>query len=165
MTNNLVDWLAEELQVRGWSYRELARRAGVSHTTVSNVLAGRQAPTWDFCAAVAEAVGMAPPAAFVMAGLLPPPLPAVEEEEEALALLRELSPDGRAAALAMLRGLAGMVGALPDVRIIGDAAGAEGHEVPVEQLRSLAERVARLSPEAQERVMEAFLQLVDTVAA
>ena len=39
------------------------------------------------------------------AGLLPPLLPAVEEEQEAIAILRSLPADVRAVVLLMMRGL------------------------------------------------------------
>ena len=43
---------------------------------------------------------------FVLAGLKRPPLPAVEEESEALSILRSLSASLRHAAMTMLRALA-----------------------------------------------------------
>lgn len=167
MDNSLVDWLADRLQAQGWSYRELARRVGVSHTTVAKVLGRQQEPTWDFSAAVAELFGLPPLQVFVTAGLLPQPLPPVAGEEEARAILRALPPDARAAALAMLRGLGGLPPGPPPPRVVGGEepeAKTDELGVPLHQFRSLAERVARLSPEAQEQVMEALLQLVDPAA-
>jgi len=43
--------VAAELTRRGWSHRELARRAGISHVTVSNVIAGT---TWVDLATLAQ---------------------------------------------------------------------------------------------------------------
>jgi transcriptional regulator with XRE-family HTH domain len=163
MANELVTWLEEELESRGWSQRELARRAGIAHTTVSYVLAGRQAPSWDFCAAIAEALGLAPTEVFVLAGLLPPPLPAVAEETEAVAILRELDPEARAHALAMLRGLAELAPSTRP-RIVGLEQGEVAtnvYGVPLDRIRAFAERVARLPEERQARVMDAFFALMD----
>ena len=56
---NLQDWIIQELEVHHWSMRELARRAGISHSWISNVLAG-QSPSWDFCAAIAGPFGVSP---------------------------------------------------------------------------------------------------------
>jgi DNA-binding XRE family transcriptional regulator len=160
MANDLVSWLAENLEERGWSLRELARRAEISHTTVSSVLKEQQAPSWEFCAEIARVFGLQPERVFVMAGLMPAPPPPVLEEHEAVALLRSLDPGARAYALAMLRGLAGLP---PATRVLPGGAGEAPSGVPLKQLRSLAERVARLSPEAQARVMEAFLSLLATM--
>ena len=107
MENRFSEWLVGQLQDRGWSQRELARRAEISHTTVSDVLGNVRRPTWDFCASIAGALGENPDAVFVLAGLKPEPSRPVTEEAEALQILRELSRELRAAAVAMLRGLAG----------------------------------------------------------
>ena len=50
--------------------RELARRSRLTHTTVSEVLAGNREPTWEFCAAVAEPLNQNPITLFRMAGLM-----------------------------------------------------------------------------------------------
>jgi transcriptional regulator with XRE-family HTH domain len=68
--DNLVDWLAEELRKHNMSMRELARRAGVSHTTVADVMAGQRKPTWEFCAAIARPLNADPREVFRLAGLL-----------------------------------------------------------------------------------------------
>jgi len=110
MENALILWLVNELEDRGWSQRELARRASVSQTTVSEVLSGQRRPTWDFCAAVARAFHVSEDRLFVLGGLKPPPPPAVAEEREAVTILRELPPAVRAMALTILRALAGKPG-------------------------------------------------------
>jgi transcriptional regulator with XRE-family HTH domain len=85
VTEDIVTWLASELKTRGWSHRELARRAGLSQTAVSTVLSGQRQPGWDFCVSVAKALGESPEQMFRRAGLLPA-LPAPEED----ATLRDL---------------------------------------------------------------------------
>lgn len=85
MTEDIVTWLGGELKTRGWSHRELARRAGLSQTAVSTVLSGQRQPGWDFCVAIAEALGESPEQLFRRAGLLPS-LPAPEQD----ATLRDL---------------------------------------------------------------------------
>lgn len=72
MTSNpltLSEWLTEEIRFRSWSMRELARRAGLSHSAVSLVIAG-QPPTWDFCAAIAPPLEISPIEVFLIAGKL-----------------------------------------------------------------------------------------------
>lgn len=79
MSDNLIFWLANELNERGWSQRELARRADIAPTTVSEVLAERRKPTFDFCAAIAGPLGKTPVDVFRLAGLLPSPPEVVNE--------------------------------------------------------------------------------------
>lgn len=65
------DWLLQELDKRDWNQAELHRRSGMSRTVISDVLAGKYQPGWEFCANVAKALQL--PAEIVMstAGLLP----------------------------------------------------------------------------------------------
>lgn len=81
MSDKLIFWLVKELERRGWSQRELARRADLSPTSVSAVIAGQRDPTWDFCAAIAKPLEKSPLELFRLAGLLPPNLAQVNEEQ------------------------------------------------------------------------------------
>lgn len=107
MSDELVVWLTEAIEARGWSMRELARRAGLSHATVSQVLSQQQKPTWNFCAAVARPLRVPEDTVFMLAGLKRRPAPAVEEEREVVAIVRGLPANARAWLMAMLRGLGG----------------------------------------------------------
>jgi transcriptional regulator with XRE-family HTH domain len=71
MANKLDVWLQKELGQRGWSQRELARRAGISHAIISEVLSGTKKPGWDFCLAIADPLDRSPIEMFRLAGLLP----------------------------------------------------------------------------------------------
>lgn len=74
--NNIEDlsaWLVGQLVKRNWSQRELARRAEISPTTISEVIAGQRAPTYEFCAQIASPLGIHPVEIFVIAGLIPDP--------------------------------------------------------------------------------------------
>ena len=51
-----LDWLHAELDQRGWSYRETARRAGLSHGSLSQIANGRQ-PGFAVCLALSRALG------------------------------------------------------------------------------------------------------------
>jgi transcriptional regulator with XRE-family HTH domain len=66
----LGDWITEHLTANGWSQRELARRAGISHANISNVVSGQRPSTWDFCAAIAGPFGVSPIVVFRKANLL-----------------------------------------------------------------------------------------------
>lgn len=109
VNQRLVDWMLEEIRERKLSHRELARRAGISHSAISNVLSGYREPTWDFLAAIAKPLGKEPIEVFRMAGLLPASGGKMNEltqdEAELIKLYRQLSPgDDRDYALHFLRG-------------------------------------------------------------
>jgi transcriptional regulator with XRE-family HTH domain len=70
MATDLARWVTDELRRRGWSIRELARRSGLSHVAISQVLSGQRQPGWDFCAAIAEPLEASPMDTFVLAGKL-----------------------------------------------------------------------------------------------
>ena len=106
MSDELVVWLTEAIEARGWSMRELARRAGLSHATVSQVLSQQQKPTWNFCAAIARPLRVPEDTIFILAGLKRRPPPAVDEEREVVAIVRSLPVDVRQWMMVMLRGLA-----------------------------------------------------------
>ena len=106
METELSRWLNKRLADLGWSQRELARRANVSQTTVSEVISGKRKPTWNFCADIARPLGMDPDEVFVLAGLKRPPPAAVAEEAEVLGILRGLPGSVRDVVVSMLRGLA-----------------------------------------------------------
>ena len=73
MENNLSSFLNEELRNRGWSQRELARRAGLSPTSISEVLSGKRGPGKRFCQAVAKALQVPPERIFQAAGIIDAP--------------------------------------------------------------------------------------------
>lgn len=65
------DLVVEEMQARGWSMSELARRIGVSAQSVSYVLSGTNRVTYDFCMGIAGAFDWSPTDTLRMAGKLP----------------------------------------------------------------------------------------------
>ena len=109
MDNKLFSWVNSEAEKREWNYSEVARRAGISHSSLSLVLSGQRNITFDFCAAVAKAFGERPEKVFRIAGLLPPSSGAMEDlsadEAELVEIYRALQPAVREYALRMLRGL------------------------------------------------------------
>ena len=106
MMSKLSDWLSTQTKTRGWSIRELARRADISHTTVAEVLSGQRAPTFEFCAAIAAPLELDPVEVFRLADLLPPLPPNVDAEEELLHAFRQIPSDQRQVVLTMVKALA-----------------------------------------------------------
>ena len=107
MQTELVEWLNDEVQARGWNYAELCRRAGVADSSLSLVMSERRRPTCDFCVKIAGALGMRPERLLRIAGLLPPLAPPVQEEDEVIETMRRLGATDRDALIRMLRGLSG----------------------------------------------------------
>lgn len=105
MDAKLIAWLNTQLKQRGWSHRELARRSGLSQTAVSSVISEQRNPGWDFCLAVARALGEPPENVFRMAGLLPALPQPIAQEHELIHLIRSMDDDTRAIVLTMLRNL------------------------------------------------------------
>jgi transcriptional regulator with XRE-family HTH domain len=91
MTENLfIPWLTRSITERGWSIRETARHAGISHTVISNILNGDQ-PTFDTCVALSQVFREPPEYILRLAGLLPPPAtPRSIAEERALYKITQL---------------------------------------------------------------------------
>ncbi len=75
MENDLASWLDNELEERGWSIREMARRAGVSHTAIASALNRKGRPSTDLCVAIADTLGVSAIEVVQRAGILPPDPP------------------------------------------------------------------------------------------
>lgn len=97
------DWLLNWLNKKGWNQSELATRAGVTRTAISDVLSGRRNPGTDLCIAIARALNIPPETVFRAAGLLPPVPSDTEYQEEFFHLLSQLSPQERQEILELLR--------------------------------------------------------------
>ena len=110
-------WLLTELEKRGWTQAELARRANLADATLSRIISETRQAGPDTAVAIARALHVPPETVFRRAGLLPPLPPEVEEEREVIAIWRRLPASVRRTVATMLRGLAGQApgpGALTD---------------------------------------------------
>lgn len=103
MSDGLTTWLNQELEQRGWSQAELARRADVSRPLVTRTLSGDMPASADFCIKVAQALGEAPEKILRLAGILP----ASADDDPTLAelqdIVKNLPPSQRKEALRYLR--------------------------------------------------------------
>lgn len=103
MNDKLSLWLGKELERRGWSHRELARRAGVSQTAVSQAISEERKVGWDFCAAIAGPLDRTPVEVLRLAGLLPPEPQPAQDEDNLLDAFRRLTCEEQGFLLRLLR--------------------------------------------------------------
>jgi len=90
MDDSFVTWLIDELEDRGWSQRELARRSGLSATTVSQILTGQRDISPDVCLDFARALRLPPEDMLRRAGHLPPARDEDDIDAEARFLVQKL---------------------------------------------------------------------------
>ncbi|WP_322792910.1 helix-turn-helix transcriptional regulator [Bellilinea sp.] len=77
------DWLLNEINKRGWSQAELARRAGIPRQIISNYInRQREKPDSDVLVSISRALNLPPETVFRAAGLLPPVSPDTEYQEQ-----------------------------------------------------------------------------------
>jgi len=70
MMTTFTDWLNEQMTECGWSVRETARRAGVSHPLIYKIRGGKP-PSFESCLKLADVFMSEPTALLRLAGLLP----------------------------------------------------------------------------------------------
>lgn len=90
-------WLLDELSRRGWTPAELARRAGLSTGTLSNILNGNRNPGPEVTLSIAKALGEPADKVFRLAGILPR-LPGSEDDQvikEIMDILKNMPPEDR----------------------------------------------------------------------
>jgi transcriptional regulator with XRE-family HTH domain len=66
-----AEWLLEEMNRLDMTQAQLAKRAGISRTAVSNLLSHTRDPGPTICRAIARALDVPPEEVFRKAGLLP----------------------------------------------------------------------------------------------
>lgn len=105
MANTLTEWLNTEIEKRTWSNRELARRAGLASSTVSDVLGERTNPGFEFCKKIASALGpgVSPELVLRKAGLLPPEPDETRSLAECHDLFAQLTDEAQIGFLAQIR--------------------------------------------------------------
>ena len=103
--DNFGMWLLKELDNRGMSQSELARNAGLSRGTLSNLISGTRGRGPDSIEAIARALKLPPEHVFRMAGLLPKKADADEWVEEMEHKISLLTPDKRPMAEKLLNAL------------------------------------------------------------
>lgn len=102
---NFADWLNDQLEQRGWSRSEAARRGRVSTSMFDKVINGYAKPGPEFCTGVARAFKIPPERVFREAGLLPAIIIGREEDDELLDYFHHLNTDHRHTLLTLARAL------------------------------------------------------------
>ena len=102
-----ADWLNSELENRGWSQSELARRAGINQVTVSRIINEGRKVGPSVAKKIAHALGVREEEVFRKVGLLPElKNPAVWNDEIAKLADDITSPKNRTLAYEMLKSIA-----------------------------------------------------------
>lgn len=98
MENRLVEWIKRELLVRELSQRQVAKRSGMSHAYLSDVLRGEKDITCNFCFSVAKGLNEPVWNILMMSELIDDVPTDLMESEEIRVLVRKynnLALDGR----------------------------------------------------------------------
>jgi transcriptional regulator with XRE-family HTH domain len=99
-----AEWLDSELDKRGWTRAELARRAGVNQSTISMAYSGQRNVGVDLAVAIARGFGdISIETVFRMSGLLPPNHDGDPLVKEAAYLIGLLSESGKQQVLDYIR--------------------------------------------------------------
>jgi transcriptional regulator with XRE-family HTH domain len=100
---NFDVWLLNVLQERKISQAELARLAGISKGTISNLIHGTAGVGPDSLSAISHALKLPPEIVFRAAGILPPERASEEIIEEIIHLTSDLPESERNEVLAYVR--------------------------------------------------------------
>jgi transcriptional regulator with XRE-family HTH domain len=69
--NKFLAWLNIQLDAKGWSDYQLAKKAGIAHSVLSKARSGVRPIGWDACVSIAEALDLPPELVLQEAGHLP----------------------------------------------------------------------------------------------
>jgi len=147
------DWLRTELQRSGMSYREVARKGGISGPRISQVLNGEN-PGTDFCVGIARGLGLPPDVVLQRAGILPLQPEQVPEEQQALSLFRRLEVEFRQSMIATMQNLLG-IRTRSGSNIAVDPQPPERNRLS----QRLAEELSTMPPEDQQLVFDLMRRL------
>lgn len=97
----LSEWLTTNMQIHNLSTRETARRAGISHPLISDILNGGK-PSLETCTVLAVLFNSPPEQVLRLAGLLPPKPVKDVIQERADYLMERLSQERQQQAIEFL---------------------------------------------------------------
>jgi transcriptional regulator with XRE-family HTH domain len=93
MYMRFMEYVDKELNTRGWSRNELAKRAGLSNSYFTMISKGDRSIGADACMKIAKALHITPETVYSWAGLLPSQAPAVTELDRFAGVIDQLSSD------------------------------------------------------------------------
>ena len=93
MENEFAKWLMTEMEKRGISQAELARRSNTTQGTISRIVSGERNIGFDVCVAISRALHIAPENVLRAAVLLPPASENIAEKEDLLHLFDQMSKE------------------------------------------------------------------------
>lgn len=93
--DEFTKWLLEELDQRGWSQAELARRSRITPTQISRILSGSRNPGTEALTAIAGALNVPPATLFQLAGVLPTESGSSPDLDEWMHLYKNLPAEDR----------------------------------------------------------------------
>ena len=153
MNESFVTWLLTEMDVRGWTNSELARRANLVPSTISMVVSQQKRPGLEFCVGVAQAFGLPPEDVLRAAGLIPSIPGPIAEEREMITILRTLPAAIRRTIVTMLRALAGQK---PGPAAIGEPTA--GYDIDEPLIPELLEEFRQVPDEWKEVAVQQMTQ-------
>lgn len=104
MNDSFSDWLIDQLNMHGWSYREFGRRIDVSNTHATNLAHGTAKADPETLQRIASVFNVPVELVFRKAGLLPKRTKETHHKQELLYLFDQLDDRTQETVLAMLRG-------------------------------------------------------------
>jgi len=138
------------------SYREVARRGGISGPRISQVLNGEN-PGADFCVAMARGLSLPPGLVLQKAGIVPPQPEQVEGEQQALSLFRRLEVELRQSMIVTMQNL---LGVRTQPRAPGPAITVDPQPPEQDRLsQRLVEELATMTPEDKQLVFDLMRRL------
>jgi len=108
MSDKMITWIEQEIQDRGWTIRELARRSDLSPSTVSEILNRNTQPGLKFYLGMSKAFKVPRQWVFRLAGVLEPSIIGednAEHKEKLLDYFDVLDSQGRRTILSLAQTL------------------------------------------------------------
>ena len=102
MSNKFADWIVQQINERGWSIRDLARRAGLAASTISDVINGNAKPGTKFYQGLARAFNIPFSIVARQAGEDPSLPEDKEQDEELLSHFHDLDQEYRRIAIGQI---------------------------------------------------------------
>lgn len=95
MNETFVEWINKAMRENGWYQADLAKKAGVSKATISDISAGKIEPGFSVCVRLAKALSLPVTEILRVAGLIPQISAADKAMEKLTYIFENLSEEKR----------------------------------------------------------------------